>query len=198
MKFLSLFVLVALLATACSSSQNGNGASSEGQGSEHSEGGDGHADHDGDASNDENRTDTEQEMSKEETGGGDDASTGDADNGALLKAEAEVADFSSNIALKTENISNRLLSKFEYDLFVENNNEVLSLTKIKINVEYLSKRGESLGKTVIERAITVAPGESSKIYWSVDWVNIEVGTKECKFSIGSVESNVGSFQDLEA
>lgn len=116
---------------------------------------------------------------------------------ARKKAEAEEANFAENISVRVENVSNRLLSKYEYEIYIENSNEVLSLQKLKMKVRYLNKKGVDLGKTAFERSIVVEPGETGMLEWSVDWVNLELGTKECELTVESVESNIGSFKDRE-
>lgn len=200
MKLFSLFATIALLATACSSSQKEGSSASEQQDTEQ-------AATDMVATDENSETETqdadteEAPMSNEETGaaGSDaDKAGNDAKNSELSAAQAELADFAKNISLEAENNSKRLLSKYEYDLVIDNSNSVLSVQKVKIKVEYFSKKHEDLGGTYIQRDISIKPGDTGKIYWSVDWIKLKDGTKECKFSIESVESNIAEFEQREA
>lgn len=108
----------------------------------------------------------------------------------VMAAMEEDKTFIDNIGFQSINASKKLLSKYEYELYFENNNKILSLHNVNMKVVYKGKEGEILGEDTFEESLSVAPGEKKKVEWSVDWINLVDGTRACEFSIEKTENNL--------
>ncbi|MBI1185621.1 hypothetical protein GC194_15240 [bacterium] len=136
----------------------------------------------------ENGESTEEANSKDE-----EEAISSVDN-ELLLAQKEQKIFANRVSIAAENVSKRLLSKYEYILTLKNENKVLSVVQVEIKVDFLSKDGENLGTKTIRKNITIKPNGTNSFDWSIDWINLEEGTKTCEFSIVKVESNISEFE----
>ncbi|MFY0675343.1 MAG: hypothetical protein JXQ87_18245 [Bacteroidia bacterium] len=203
MRILSIVIFVCFIA-ACGSKKEEGGEISDTTSTEETTLENGEADElngneDVNSENTEITDSVSNEKTEEESVEELDSGNADTESPNLSAAMAELDNFSSNISLESDNVTKRLLSRYDYKLYVENRNKVLSLESVKVRVVYIDKKGANLGETTISRTMDVLPGEKKMIDWGIDWIKLKEGTKGCEFSIIESTSNIDSFKaDVEA
>lgn len=108
-------------------------------------------------------------------------------------ANQENAYFQSNISFRAKEVTKKLKGKYEYEIFIKNQNRILTLDNIELKIEYKGKRNQDLGGTKIVRNVNLQPGEYVIIDWGIDWAFLEDGTRKCTFTISAVENNLDVF-----
>ena len=109
-------------------------------------------------------------------------------------AKQESTYFKSNIVFRAKDVTRKLMGKYEYELYIKNQNRILTLDKIELKIEYLGKKNEDLGSTRLIRKVDLQPGESTIIDWGVDWAFLEDGTRKCAFTVSDLENNIEAFR----